>query len=322
MLLKIFDKTALAVALGAARAVEPNPSPQQDALLTAVAGLHGVDLFPRLLPKPGALRIERLLRDPQRRRRVLELATTIAASDGEVRPVVAANLALLARSLDQQDRDVRALCDLASHHYLRSRIDFTRRMAARVFSGAWPSEQERGMLEMLGRILHVRVDAKTAARYHALANLSETSFGYALWAHFKRNAFRFPGEGGGVPERLLFHDIGHVLSGYGTDAEGELEQAAFQTGCVRDDGFMPLYFGILQFQFGTRAVPGAKEQSVCVNFEKVAAALARGASCRLDLALDWDFWPLLPLELGEVRRKLGVPPLLRVAESACGLMTG
>ena len=306
---KIFDKTALAVALGAVRAVEPNPSPEQDALLVAVARFHGVDLYPRLLPKTGVLGVNRVLRDARCRRRVLELAVALSTSDGEVRPRVAANLALLARTLDHTDRHVRELRDLANHYYLRARIDFTRRMAARVVHDAWPSEQERGMLEMLSRALQVRIDSALAARYHALAELPPASFGHALWEHFRRNAFRFPGEGGGVPERLLFHDVGHVLSGYSTDAEGELELSAFQTGCMRDGDFMPLYLGIVQFNFAVRARPAGGDASAGVDFEKVTTALVRGASCRIDPTDAWDFWSLLPQPLDDVRRSLGIAPL-------------
>jgi hypothetical protein len=306
---KIFDKPALAMALGAARAVEPNPAPEQDALLIAVARFHGVDLYPRLLPKTGVLGVNRVLRSARSRRRVLELAVALATTDGEVRPRVAQNLALLARTLDHSDRDVRDLRDLANHYYLRARIDFTRRMAARIVRDAWPSEQERGMLEMLSRALQVRIDSALAARYHALAQLHPASFGHALWDHFRRNAFRFPGEGGGVPERLLFHDVGHVLSGYSTAPEGELELAAFQTGCTRDGDFMPLYLGIVQFHFAVRARSVGSESSTCVDFEKVTTALVRGASCRVDPTEDWDFWSFLPRPLDDVRREFGIAPL-------------
>jgi hypothetical protein len=49
-----------------------------------------------------------------------------------------------------------------------------------------------------------------------------------------------------IPRKLL----GHVLSGYDTDPDGEIQQAAFQAGFVRKDGFMFLFFGIAQFHLG------------------------------------------------------------------------
>jgi hypothetical protein len=38
-------------------------------------------------------------------------------------------------------------------------------------------------------------------------------------------------------ERGIFHDVGHVLAGHPTDARGEIQQAAFQAGFTRKDGF-------------------------------------------------------------------------------------
>ena len=44
-----------------------------------------------------------------------------------------------------------------------------------------------------------------------------------MYDHFRENDFKFPGELGGMP--LPFHDIGHVLAGYGTDPQSEIQQA-------------------------------------------------------------------------------------------------
>jgi hypothetical protein len=313
MSIKIFDKTEVVVALGAVRAVAPDPSPAQDALLTAVAGLHGVDLYPRLLPKPSAARTARDLRDGRCRRRVLELAVALAMSEGDVAPATLAALTCLARTLDHSDSDVRRLRERASHHYLRGRVDFTRRTAARFFGSTTPNDFERRAWAGLGDLLAVRADPLLAGRYHALEHLHPLSFGHAIWAHYRQNRFRFPGEGGGIPERLLSHDVAHVLSGYGTDCEGELQQSAFQTGCSRDDGFMPLYFGIVQFQFAAGMAADPNERAPLLDFEKVGAALARGASCLVDVTDAWDFWAFLPWSLSDLRRDLGVPALARSA---------
>jgi hypothetical protein len=309
--IRIFNKSELTLALGAIRCVEPAPSPEQDGLLAAVALLHGVDLFPRGLPKPAHAELQPVFRDVRRRRRLLELAVALATADGEVRPAAKAKLLLLAGNLGHSDRDVRVLCDVASHYYLRGRIDFTRRMAARLCGKPRPTQAERGLRGLWSGIWPVGENALLGARYRGLEQLDPRSFGYALFRYYRNNDFRFPGEGGGVAERLLGHDIAHVISGYATDAEGELQHAAFQTGCVSDDGFMPLYFGVLQFEFAQRAGVERAAEVPVIDVHLVASALARGASCCVDLTRDWDFWPLFPKPLAEVRRLLGVPSLLR-----------
>jgi hypothetical protein len=311
--LRIFNKSELTLALGAIRGVEQTPTPEQDALLTAVAALHGVDLFPRGLPKPAHAVLAHVFRDARCRRRLLELAVALAAADGELRPPAKANLLLLARNLGHTDRDVRVLRDVASQHYLHGRVDFTRRMAARLVGKPPATPAERSLHGLWSGIWPVGESSLRSARYHALEGLERHSFGYALFCHYRGNNFRFPGEDGGMAERLLGHDVGHVLAGYATDPQGELQHAAFQTGCVSDDGFMRLYFGILEFQFARRVTAEVWEDAPVIDVGLVTAAIARGASCSVDLTRDWDFVPLFPKPLDEVRRLLGVRPFVRDA---------
>jgi hypothetical protein len=313
---KVFNKAELMLALGAVRSLEPKPTPDQDGLIATVARLHGVDLFPRLLPRPALTYLARAFRDPRQKKRVVELGVAFTTTDGEPHPVPARNLDHLAQTLGHA-ADVDTYRERAAHQYLLARVDFTRRMAARMFGEAWPTEQERGLRKTLAGLLHARDDRDLAARYHALGDLSPLSFGYALWNHYHQNRFRFPGEGGGVPERLLRHDLAHVLSGYPTDPLGELQQAAFQTGCARDDSFLALYLGILSYQLGVRVAPEKHSPGEGFDTTPVCSALARGISCRIDLGTDWDFWPLLPQALSDVRRHLGVPPMSRFPSDRC-----
>lgn len=93
--------------------------------------------------------------------------------------------------------------------------------------------------------------------------------------------------------------LGHVLAGYGTDPQGEIQQAAFQAGFVRDNGFMFLLFGILQFHVGMRITPIAKSYEGLFDVPRVLEALRRGAACKV-----------------EVRAELGVPPLVPFAKAS------
>jgi len=314
---KVFNKAELMLALGAVRSLEPNPTSDQDALIAIVARLHGVDLFPPLLPRPALTYLARAFRDPRQKRRVVELGVAFTMTDGERRPGSASHLDHLAHALGQPASDVETNRERAAHQFLLARVDFTRRMAARLFGEASPTEQERGVRKTLAGLMRARDDRDLAARYHALGELSPLSFGYALWNHYRQNRFRFPGEGAGVPERLLLHDLAHVLSGYPTDPLGELQQAAFQTGCTRDDSFLALYLGILAYELGARVAPDEHVPSEEFDTKPICAALARGISCRVDLGSDWDFWPFMPQALSDVRRHLGVPPLGRFPSDRC-----
>jgi hypothetical protein len=118
-----------------------------------------------------------------------------------------------------------------------------------------------------------------------------------------------PGEKHGINEDFLFHDAGHVLSGYGVDAEGEIQQAAFQAGFVRNDGFLFLLFGILQFHIGIRLTPIAESAEGLFDVDRILRAVSRGAACKLDLSDHFAIWKWKDMPLQTMRAELGIPPL-------------
>src|SRR6188472_1256870 len=138
--LRVFNDAELAIALGAARAVELRTSPDQDGLLAEIARLHGVELEPKRLPQPSLAYTARVFRDSSSKRRLLELATVLTVDDCELQPIPSPRVSLLARALGESDRDVRVLRERAAYQKLLARVDFTRRMAARMFGDEWPSE--------------------------------------------------------------------------------------------------------------------------------------------------------------------------------------
>jgi hypothetical protein len=307
--IQVFAPEELPVALGAVRGIDPYPTQDQDRFLRAIARLHGSELDPRALPRPSPAETARLITGPLARKRVLELAVVMAIIDGQVLPVPTANVSELARALGVDERTTRTLRELGARHHLMARIDFTRRIAGRLLGEAWREERWQGVQKTFTPVFNIGEDPDTAARYQALARLPADSFGFALWEHYRSNQFAFPGEAGGIPERAIFHDLGHILSGYRTDPEGEIQQAAFQAGFVRNDGLLFLYFGLVQFHLGVRLTPMAKSDTGYLDADKVTRALARGAACKVDLSDHWDFWPLLPERLELVRAQLGIPPL-------------
>src|SRR5262249_4807537 len=146
-----------------------------------------------------------------------------------------------ARALEMDEDGLRVLYEVTQGQNLLARFDTFRRFS-RYMRG---SKDFPGVLKVALPLLGIgHGDEATAARYWALETCGEGTFGRALFDHFVNNEFKFPGEPGGLP--LVFHDVGHVLSGYGTDPQGEIQQAAFQAGFARRDGFTFLLFGILQ----------------------------------------------------------------------------
>ncbi len=151
-------------------------------------------------------------------------------------------------------------------------------------------------------------DPALAASYQALEACAPATFGRAIFDHFRKHGFAFPGEKHGIGA-MVFHDIGHVLSGYGAEPEEEIQQAAFQAGFTRNDGFLFLFFGILQFHLGMRLTPVAKGWRGLFDVKAVLRAAERGAACRVDLGAGFDHFAYIHMPLDDLRRELGVPPV-------------
>jgi ubiquinone biosynthesis protein Coq4 len=149
--------------------------------------------------------------------------------------------------------------------------------------------------------------------------------GRCFFEHDHSNGFAFPGEEGGFFVGALFHDFGHVLAGYDTTPEGELQVACFQAGYRRcEDAFFTILFAVLIHTAGVNVAPIAMPKHPGRIGEgdlaaRMIHALQRGSQVSVDLADRWDFWPLVALPLAEVRRRLGVPPLEAAFASGPGV---
>jgi len=86
----------------------------------------------------------------------------------------------------------------------------------------------------------------------------------------------------------------------------EIQQAAFQAGFARNDGFVFLLFGILQFHIGLRVTPVAKGEHGYFDVPRVLQALSRGAACKLDFSDRFDFFRYAPEDLNMLRARWGV----------------
>jgi hypothetical protein len=310
-----FNQTELPVALGAVRAVEPYPTPTQDDMLRAVARLGGLPLDPAALPRPQPQRTAAMLPNPQARAALLELAVAFSTLDGQVRAIPNANVSLLSRALGLDEATTRRMRETSRHHHMLTRIDLMRRLGGRVVNRAWREDGWNGVERLLGPLPSLAEDRSLAARYLALSECPSESFGRAVFEHYRAHGFPFPGERFGIPEVGSFHDVGHVLSGYGTDAASEILQAAFQAGFVATGGLSYLVFGIVQFHLGVKVAPIDEPETGRFDVTGVLAAWERGKSCRVDLSRDFDLFRYAARPLRAVRAELGISPL-PPAESA------
>ena len=114
-----------------------------------------------------------------------------------------------------------------------------------------------------------------------------------------------------VAEEGVWHDLSHVLAGYGTTPEGEVAVVSFIAGYRREDPFFWVFTIALQFHLGIKVSPYSPNLTGHFDPALVLGAMQRGMAMTHDLSTGWDYWPDLPLPLDDVRRKYGVAPLLR-----------
>jgi hypothetical protein len=207
-------------------------------------------------------------------------------------------------------RTVRLLCE---HQMLLFRLDFLRRSSFRDMI----RDQYRhhggiqGVVQDLLGMRGFREDPELARRYIALGDLPEDTLGYAFFRHYRDNGFALPGERTGFPEGAVYHDMTHVLSGYGTTVEGETMVGGFTAGYRKVRPFYVLLIPVLSFSTGVNITPSNQPHiSATLANPGVAAgfieAIERGARVNTDLSANWDYWPLVELPLAEARGRLNI----------------
>jgi hypothetical protein len=250
--------------------------------------------------------------DPALRRQFVNGMLVVVLADGAPTPRTAGAVAAFAEALGIDTPELNDLRLLAEHHMLLFRLDFLRR--GHIADIMRNQLDQHGILGLARGVFGMRgliEDAALAARYRAWEQLPVESLGHAMFRHHRQNGFALPGEKGGFPEAGVYHDITHVLGGYGTDAAGEVEVAAFTAGYKRHNPFYLVLFAVLIFSAGVNVRPTAGGTSLGVLgqpgvAERLFAAIERGSAVTTDLSDKWDYWPFMPLPLAEARRRLGI----------------
>ncbi|HYY52649.1 MAG TPA: hypothetical protein VE755_07245 [Myxococcales bacterium] len=252
-----------------------------------------------------------------RRKRLVQLAAIAALFTSPVRPASMAFVRDLATSLTAFDPVIPVLEALADGRRLKARLLTTRRGMRVLLKEAYLAEGFRGVARFLAAMaFNARVNKAKLWSYKKLGLLPEGTLGREYWKHITKEGFGFPGEIGGIPDAITYHDVSHVLNGYETNPAGEIQQGSFQGGNRREDGFFFIQFVILQFHQGIKLTPIAKPEVGYFDPASVLWAIHRGAMCNVDVTHQWNHWPLMPLTLEEARQKIGLLPKLEAWRGA------
>ena len=249
------------------------------------------------------------LEHPHPRKRLLQLSALAVLLNRPVRPASVHYLQALGRALEVHDGVLDVIAALARGQRWKVRMLAARRAFGGILGEAYKAEGWRGIARFVGALLFGRaVNRDRYWDYKRLGLLPEGTLGREYWRHMTSLGFGHPGEPGGIADSGAFHDVGHVLTGYDTSPAGEILQGSFQGGIRRDDGFFFVQFVVLQFHHGVKITPVATAEVGLFEPRKVLWAIHRGASCKVDITPQWDFWPWMKLTLEEARERFGLLP--------------
>ncbi|MDE1986814.1 MAG: hypothetical protein KGJ28_09765 [Alphaproteobacteria bacterium] len=236
-------------------------------------------------------------------------------AEGEPDPAAFARLEACAAALGVATPALRTVRLLVEREMLLCRLDFLRRShVVDMVKDAY--RHHGGILGAAAAMLGQRglvEDKALAERFTALERLPAGTLGHAYFVHCRSHGFAFPGERGGFPISGAYHDMVHVLSGYGTAPEEELLVGGFTAGFKRSNPFSMILLVALLWGAGVNLLPVSQPHITGTlarddNAEKFIRAIERGSRVNTDLSDNWDFWPVLPLPLEDARRRLGIMP--------------
>jgi hypothetical protein len=268
---------------------------------------------------PALIAPERVrLGDPLRALRLLQLASIAALLRVPLCCGAVDYLHALARALDVHDPVLGVLQSLVDGKPRLARL----RVVARGMRSMMGEARAHGGLPSVLRYVGAMAFKMAGLRdrlpdYKRLGLLPEGTLGREFWKHMTACGFAFPGERGGIPPFIAYHDVAHVLAGHGTDGAGEIQQGCFQAGNRRHaDGFVFAVFVLLHFHHGLRITPAGPPETGHFDPDKVLWAMHRGARCRVDMTHGWDFWPQFARGIDEARKRCGLLPPLHSLPSA------
>lgn len=279
-------------------------------MLTSVQTILGTDHAVEGLAPVTPEELASALTDRQIRHQLVQGLIVISLIDGKANGRETEAVEQFARALEVNAPEVQDLRYLLKGEMLRLRLDLARRFWLREkVREIWREERLRGLYKFVRGMLGRYEDAALARRYQALEHYPPGSLGRSYWEYCRKNGFPLPGEKGGAAEQVLFHDCAHVLSGYGTTPDEEVQVACFSAGFQRRDPWTFVFFVLLQFHVGIRLTPITAARTGFFDPVKAMVAIRRGAAMTVDLNSGWDYWPVMAEQVEELRRRYNILPM-------------
>lgn len=193
-------------------------------------------------------------------------------------------------------------------------VDFARNgYLASVGPGRLPALHTSGLAEAWGQVID---DPGLAAQWQSLGELSVGTLGRGVYDFYLDRGFTFPGRPGSAPPLLAQHDWVHVLAGYGTALESEIEIFGYMSRANDDPrAFSRLAMVVSLFETGYLIRGAGLFEADAGHLHsratavRLAAAMRRGAPCTGSHDfLELDGFTLADRPVTVVRDEVGLTP--------------
>lgn len=248
--------------------------------------------------------------DPQLRKQLVQGLLVVSLIDGKPDEAEVNLVEQFAQELEVSALETKNIRHVLNREILQLRLDLVRRFWLRPkINELWNKEGIKGLSKFIRGMMGKYENKELAARYQALEQYPAGSLGRSYYEYCRANGFPLPGEKSGSPEQILFHDCAHILSGYGTTPEEEVQVACFSAGFQRREPWLFVFFVLLQFHVGIRMTPITTAQTGMFDPLKAMIAIRRGAAMNIDLNNGWDYWPVMGEQVEELRRRYNILPI-------------
>lgn len=261
------------------------------------------------LPDASPAELAAQIQEPGRRQEFLQFLILMPYLPMQVDAEQVAVVDEIARELGLDPTTLTDLHRVRDDRLKRLVFDLGRRGLAEYAGAEAPLEQLRVVARSLRQFVG---DEKVAERYRGLEALPEGTLGRTLYQFYRERNFPLPGEKKSFSEFVITHDCCHILAGFNTDMNGEINVAGFEAGLFDTDfGFELLLEVILDFHMGKAFSTAGLLAPGTGHFDPadVLIGYERGLACKVNPIQGWDFWQAADQQVVDLRRRYGLPEL-------------
>ena len=256
--------------------------------------------------KPAALSDK--MADKSKREQLLQTLILLPYVDMKVDPRMVATVDDFAEHLEIHPQTIKDLHRVRDNHLKRLLIDYGRRSLGEFLGLDSAPKVIIGVITMFHQAIG---DRAVSERYQQLETYPKGSLGHTVFHWYRDRNWALPGGGGSTYELLFNHDCCHILGGFNTDVQGEMNVAAFQAGLFDDGfGFESLLEVILDFHLGKAfstvgdIIPPS---TGAFHPNDAMEGCEKGLACNTNLIRDFNFWSEADQSVSKLREKFNIP---------------